>query len=512
MKYILILFMLISLKSLAQPGIPRFTPPGNLIPLAEKKVIVPERFKNLTDTNRVLRVPTDYQPQVFWVGNLVKPRMLRLGFIQGNPYTQLFVTDMVNNGGIYRFQISSTNQYGDSLIPVVLGVKANDFRFWGYSLFVAEETRILKFEDWNDDGYYEAQQVLIPNLMEGADFPSGGHSTRSIEIVNNKLYVSIGSYCNACRESNRAVILEYNLDGSGRRVYASGIRNAVGLCEKDGKLIANNNGSDWLGNDLPGEWIDEIRDGGFYGYPYAFGNQVWVDLEGHSDYRNLKPITASDSAKVASMQQPLALIQAHSAPMALEYVPQLEVQKGLAQFTYSGFLCVLRGSWNRSPATGYKVVFLHQPKPDSLIESVSDFVSGFLTDSLTGKHWGRPVGLAIARYADASTHYFLSLDAPQGMILHLIDQSPQVGLSRVDKESSWVSYPNPFSNQLLVEWKGSSPAVLRLINLEGKELLKQPVNLGLNELVTEKLPAGMYLIELKTPEHTLYKRIIKQTQ
>lgn len=504
--------ILLSLQSLAQPGIPRFTPPANLIPLQEKKVEVPKRFRQLTDTNRVLQVPTDYQPQVFWVGNLVKPRMLRTGFLKRNPFMQLFVTDMVNNGGIYRFQLTSPNQFGDSLIPVVLGVKANDFRFVDYSLYVAEETRILKFEDQNEDGYYESQQVLIPNLMEGADFPSGGHTTRSLEVLNNRLYVSIGSYCNACRETNRAVILEYALDGSGRRVFASGVRNAVGLTAVEGKLYANNNGSDWLGNDLPGEWIDEIREGGFYGYPFAFGNQVWVDFESHSDYRKLMPITATDPAKVSSMQQPLALIQAHSAPMALEYVYSLEVTSETNQRFYPGFLCVLRGSWNRNPATGYKVVFLHQPKSDSLVESVSDYISGFLTDSLSGKNWGRPVGLAIARYANASTHYFLSLDAPQGMILHLIDESPQVSLGHLPEPLHLNLFPNPFSHQLELEWTSNTPATLRLLSPDGKELMIQPVEPGLNQFSTGDLPPGLYLVELKTAEQTLYKRIIKQMQ
>ena len=75
------------------------------------------------------------------------------------------------------------------------------------------------------------------------------------------MYLSIGSSCNVCREDFRAIIEEYNDDGTGRRTFATGIRNAVGMTLHNGRLWATNNGSDWEGNDIPPEWIGVVRDG-----------------------------------------------------------------------------------------------------------------------------------------------------------------------------------------------------------------------------------------------------------
>ena len=85
----------------------------------------------------------------------------------------------------------------------------------------------------------------------------------------------------ADRESTRALIEEFEWDGTGRRTYASGVRNAVGMTlhPRTGKLWANNNGSDRQGNNIPPEWVDIVRDQGFYGYPVAYNHQVWFDLD-----------------------------------------------------------------------------------------------------------------------------------------------------------------------------------------------------------------------------------------
>ena len=178
-------------------------------------------------------------------------------------------------------------------------------------MYVAEERRIMKCTDENGDGIYETKKVFIDELGKGARQVTGGHDTRTIvfDAARKKMYLSIGSSCNVCREDFRAIIEEYNDDGTGRRTFASGIRNAVGMTMHNGRLWATNNGSDWEGNDIPPEWIGVVRDGGFYGHPFAYAHGIYFDFNAHDEYRTLLPLTAEDSAHVRSMKQPSALVQ-----------------------------------------------------------------------------------------------------------------------------------------------------------------------------------------------------------
>ena len=140
---------------------------------------------------------------------------------------------------------------------------------------------------------------------------------------NDKLYFHIGSGCDICREDDpeRATVIQMNTDGTGRRIYASGLRNAIGLDlhPVTGELWAANSGHNAEGKNLPPEWITPLRDGGFYGWPFAYADKVWTDFSIRR-YRNLIfPLTSADSLLVANMDSPAVLIPAHLAPMALHF-------------------------------------------------------------------------------------------------------------------------------------------------------------------------------------------------
>ena len=371
-------------------------PPGvNLTPvkkikLAAVKLIVPEQFKGKVRDDRVLNVPEGYTAKVFYTGRLDKPRFFAWG-----PDSVLYVANK-NSGEILALPDKNHDGVADTVIVAASGFHlSHDLQFYNGAMYVAEERRIMKCTDMNHDGKYETKQVFIDNIAIGARQPGGGHDTRTIvfDPSRKKMYLSIGSSCNVCREDHRAMIEEYNDDGTGRRPFATGIRNAVGMTLHNGRLWADNNGSDWQGDNIPPEWIDIIRDGGFYGHPFAYADGIYFDFHAHTEYQDLLPITAEDSARVRSIVHPAAIIQAHSAPMAIEFA-----NSSFPPHLRNGAFVVLRGSWNRSTPTGYKVIFLKFGNDnDTTAQYVADVVTGFQPTETSPQNtiWGRPVGIAI---------------------------------------------------------------------------------------------------------------------
>ncbi len=370
------------------PGSTWLTPRRD-VGLQQQPVEVPPQFRAFVGANRTVNIPQGSSAKIFYAGSLLqKPR-----FFAWSPDSVLHVAD-VDAGLILALPDRNRDGVADTARVVARGVFAHDIKFYNGALFAAEERRVLRLTDGDRDGVYEGRSVFIDNIAEGATQPGGGHRTRTIvfDPARRKLYLSIGSLCNVCREDFRAIIEEWNDDGTGRRTFASGVRNAVGMAlhPRTGRLWATNNGSDWQGNDIPPEWIDIVRDGGFYGYPFAHSFQTYFNFTaGSADYRALLPLTARDSAQVRKMVPPAALITAHSAPMAIEFS-----NASFPREFRRGAFVALRGSWNRQPLTGYKVVYVDfDNDQDTTANTVSDVVTGFLTDSLRGTRWARPVGL-----------------------------------------------------------------------------------------------------------------------
>ena len=246
-------------------------------------------------------------------------------------------------------------------------------------LYIAEVKRLVRY-DWDEAHLGAANPVVIARLPE-----SGEHMTRTILFAHGKLYVSAGASCNVCTESDprRAAVSEMNEDGSDAHVFASGLRNAVGLTfnERTDTIWATDNGRDWLGDDLPPDEIDDLGpSGGDFGWPYCYGDRAPDASFGGTQERCRNTVP------------PRVELQAHSAPLGLVfYTGQM------FPFEYHGDLFVaFHGSWNRSVPTGYKVIRVKM-NDHGEPERVEDFITGWLPpgETRTGKWMGRPVGLAV---------------------------------------------------------------------------------------------------------------------
>jgi glucose/arabinose dehydrogenase len=235
---------------------------------------------------------------------------------------------------------------------------------------------------------YAPGQLKVQGTPEKiTDLPGGGnHSTRTLAFNadNTKLYVSVGSSSNVDVEREpRATILEMNPDGSGRRVFASGIRNPVGLAlrPESNEIWTAVNERDMLGDDLVSDYVTHVQDGGFYGWPYSY-------LGSHEDPRR----KGERPDLVAKAIVPDVLLQSHSAPLGIVFYTGTQFP---AEYQGDAFVA-LHGSWNRKPRTGYKVVRV-PIRDGKATGGYEDFITGWLVDPAKPEVWGRPVGLAVHR-------------------------------------------------------------------------------------------------------------------
>jgi glucose/arabinose dehydrogenase len=254
--------------------------------------------------------------------------------------------------------------------------------FQGPWLYVGNVDEIVRFR-------YQNGQVAAAGKPEHvAELSPGGHSTRNI-IFNRdgtKLYVAVGSRSNVSDETStpiRAAITEMNADGSGAHVFASGLRNPVGLAwnPANGTLWTSVNERDDLGDDLVPDYVTDVRAGAFYGWPFSYLGRN-VDPRRTGERRDL----------VAKAIAPAVLLQAHSAALGIAFY-----NGTMFPAKYRGGLFVaMHGSWNRSQRTGYKVVFVPFTN-GTASNSYDDFLAGFSPDPNARSVWGRPVGLLVMR-------------------------------------------------------------------------------------------------------------------
>jgi glucose/arabinose dehydrogenase len=257
-------------------------------------------------------------------------------------------------------------------------------------LYVANTDGVIRFPYRNGDlkARGPAEQLAARLSGGAARLRSGGHWTRDIVFSpdGKKMYVSIGSRSNVSdnnAEADRARIFEFNSDGTDRKVYAWGIRNAVGIAFRPGsnELWMSTNERDEIGEDLPPDYIGSVHPGGFYGWP-------WFYIGNHQDPRHKgKHPELADKVVV-----PDVLVQTHSATLNLCFYTGDQFPAEYKGDIFAAF----HGSWNRMKRTGYKVVrvpFDHSTgKP---LGEYQDFVTGFVSPD--GKVWGRPVGITVAK-------------------------------------------------------------------------------------------------------------------
>jgi glucose/arabinose dehydrogenase len=220
-------------------------------------------------------------------------------------------------------------------------------------------------------------EVLATFPDYGLDYKYGGwHLTRTVAFgANGKLYVSVGSSCNACleKEEARATVIEMNHDGSRRRFYARGLRNAVGLRWVDGRLYATDMAADHLGKDKPADTMHALRDGANYGWPFCYqsGARIFPDPEFNPRGRRLR---------CRDVPRALAAFDAHSAPLGLEHFGAGEPEE-----LSGSFLVALHGSTNKRLGRGYRVVRVPEKGGAPV-----DFITGF---QQAGRVYGRPADI-----------------------------------------------------------------------------------------------------------------------
>ncbi len=275
---------------------------------------------------------------------------------------------LMRAGTIVRLPDANHDGVADSAITVASGLhQPFGIAFRGDTMYVGETDALDRFNPG----------ATAP--MKLATLPSGqGHSTRTVVAgPDGKIYVAIGSSCNICDEADprRAAVVTYNPDGSGEHLFARGLRNSVGLAfnPTTHELWANNNDRDNLGDDLPPEHVNILKDGKYYGWPQCY-------LPG-------KPNPEYPDANCATVEPPAITIQAHSAPLGLAFYTGT-----MFPAEYRGdAIMTLHGSWNRSVPTGAKVVRVRIQNGKAT--GVEDFITGWLPPGAasTSGRWGRPV-------------------------------------------------------------------------------------------------------------------------
>lgn len=368
--------LLLGSPAVAQKGIP----PKEI---TEKTTITnyPGHLEYSTTLAAGLNVPKGWRLEAAASG-LGKPRMLLSG-----TSGQLYVTRR-DAGDVLMLQDRDGDGIFEDMVrvadfPGVHGIASRDGM-----LYLCNNNKVLRYAIAPDGTLAKVADTLIKDL------PSGGqHANRTMDFgPDGKLYISVGSVCNDCKESDKetAAMLQVDPVTWKRTLYASGLRNTIGFDwhPKTGEMWGIDNGGDTKGEDWPPEELNKIVMGGNYGFPFAYGNRV-VDKSREDPVGNTKEGWAKNT-------QPAVMeFAAHSAPIAFAFFQEGQL-KGNA-------LVCWHGSWNRLKPSGYKVELIKFDSKGKPFGS-EDFLSGFLTGE---KRFGRPAGIAIT----PKGHVYISDDA-----------------------------------------------------------------------------------------------------
>jgi glucose/arabinose dehydrogenase len=358
--------------------------------------LVPHRISLANGKSYSLNLPPELAISVAAQG------LKRVRFMAKSPDNRIFVTDMYNladntKGVVYILdEFDETTKGFKKVTPYLSGLRnPNSIAFYtdesGVEWFyLALTDHLLRYKYVAGETKPSAKPEVLATFPDyGLSYKYGGwHLTRTIAVgPNGKIYVAVGSSCNACEEKEevRASILEMDPDGKNQKHFARGLRNAVGLGWVKDQLYATNMGSDHLGNDKPADTMYAIKDGTNYGWPrcYQFGAALFADLK-----FNVGP------KKMDCRKVPLAFaaFDAHSSPLGFEFFDSRDMgpvpKSGYGGPLRDSFLVALHGSTKKSLSRGYRVVRLRENRQTD--DRPEDFIDGFFA---AGKINGRPVDI-----------------------------------------------------------------------------------------------------------------------
>jgi glucose/arabinose dehydrogenase len=366
----------------------RFEEPGKVRHITVQDLPEPYATQSATNGPKIVERPAGAWPKALpgfkvelYATGLHNPRLMRTA-----PNGDIFLAE-TSAGNIKVFRGITTDHKPQQVEVFATGLNT-PFGIAFYPpgsdphwVYVADMDAVLRFP------YHNGDMVSTGPSEHLDDLPSGGHHrSRDVQFSpdGKKMYVSVGSHENVSdgpEETHRADILEYNPDGSGAQVYASGIRNAVGIAfdPETGELWCSVNERDGLGNDLVPDYITHVQTGGFYGWP-------WWYMGGHQDPRF--PDKRPDlKDKVIT---PDVILQPHNASLEMTFYEGKQFP-----IEYRGdIFAAEHGSWNRSPRAGYEVIRVPLHQTGHASGEYEDFLTGFVVDDESV--WGRPVGVAIA--------------------------------------------------------------------------------------------------------------------
>ena len=322
-----------------------------------------------------LKVPAGFSVSIAATG-LGKPRMLAVG-MNGSLYVTrrdvgdvLLLNDLNGDEKFEEMKTIVANFKGVHGITIHEG--------WLYLC----ATKKLARGKLNVDGTVGPLDTLIYDLPDGAQ-----HDNRTIAFgPDGKLYITIGSSCNDCKETNpeHATMLQANADGTNRRVYARNLRNTLGFDwhPQTRELWGMDHGTDWRGDEIPPEELNKLIDGGDYGWPLVYGKQ-------QVDETREDPIGTTKEAYAKTTQPAVLTFPAHSAPIDFRFLNKATL---LPQAYQDDALVTMHGSWNKKNPDGFNILRIHYENGKPVKSET--FLTGFLGANGRSR-FGRPAGLAI---------------------------------------------------------------------------------------------------------------------
>lgn len=350
---------------------------------ANRSVTLPPPFHTTSANNRSqvierpggaqIQVPQGFQVTEFASG-FQQPRFMKLG-----PGNEVLLSDSAA-GKVYVLVDKDNNFQVEDRKELITGLKRPyGMELHDGSLYVADEDAVRRYP-------YNAKAMTVGEGKTVVDLNGyqGGHWTRTVLMRpdSKKLMVGVGSRSNvdAGEPELRAAITEFNPDGSGKRLFATGTRNPIGLRYYPGtsRLYAAVQERDGLGDDLVPDYLTEVRDGGFYGWPFAY-----IGPNEDPRRKGERPDLVS---KAIVPDVPLG---AHVAVLDLLFY----TGKQFPQQYQGGAFLAFHGSWNRSQRVGYSLAFVPFKDGRPTTNKPTDFLTGFMLSPDKREVWGRPVGL-----------------------------------------------------------------------------------------------------------------------